>query len=146
RSILNNRGKDIENFADAILADVKDFTGEVGAIDDISLLIIELAWDEAIDIIKSAKKQVIIHRYLDAIEILETGLEKYPDNLKILYNLSKNYFRVNNFNKAIQTIEQYLVRDNKNKYAYYICGAAYYQMMDYKTAIEQFNVALFIDT
>ena len=35
--------------------------------------------------------------------------------------------------------------DKKNKFAYYINGAAHYQMMDYRTAIEKFNLALGID-
>ena len=31
-----------------------------------------------------------------------------PDNQKIMYNLAKNYFRVNNYRKAIDTIEKYI--------------------------------------
>lgn len=134
-----------DDFADAILDDVKEFTGEIGAIDDISLLVIELVWDEAVDVVKDAKKLINNHKYLEAIELLENGLEKYPDNMKILYNLGKNYFRVNNFSKSIKTMNEYLKRDTRNKFAYYICGASHYQMMDFRSAAEQLNLALALD-
>ncbi len=144
-SIMSNRELHGDDFTEAILHDVKSFIGEIGAIDDISLLVIELVWDEAIDIVKNAKKQITNHKYLEAIEILENGLVKYPDNMKILYNLAKNYFRVNNYSKSIKIMEDYLQRDTRNKFAYYICGASYYQMLDFKNASENFNLALAID-
>ena len=146
KSILRNRNKEIDDFTESLIDEVKEYMGSAGAIDDISLLIIELVWDEAIDIVKSSRKFVINHKYLDAIEVLENGLEKFPGNLKILYNLAKNYFRVNNYSKAVQIIEMYIQKDKKNKFAYYINGASHFQMMDYKTSIEQFNMALTIDS
>ena len=145
RSILGHRGKDLEDFTEAIISDVRAHMGDVGALDDITLFIIELAWDEAIDTVKSSKKMVAAHKYLEAIELLENGLEKFPGNQKILYNLAKNYFRVNNYSKAVGTIEKYIEKDKKNKFAYYINGASYYQMMDYKAAVEEFNLAIAID-
>jgi len=145
KTIKRNAGLNGDEFTDAILDDVNEFTGEIGAIDDISILVIELVWDEAIDVVKEAKKMINNHKYLEAIEVLENGLEKYPENMKILYNLGKNYFRVNNFSKSIQIIQEYLKRDTRNKFAYYICGASYYQMMDFKAATEQLNLALAID-
>ncbi len=42
-------------------------------------------------------------------------------------------------------MEKYIQKDKKNKYAYYILGASKFQMLDYNAAIEQFNLALFID-
>jgi sigma-B regulation protein RsbU (phosphoserine phosphatase) len=144
-SIKRNAGLNGDEFTDAILDDVSEFIGEIGAIDDISLLVIELVWDEAVEVVKESKKMINNHKYLEAIEVLENGLEKYPGNMKILYNLGKNYFRVNNFNKSIQIIQEYLKKDKRNKFAYYICGASYYQMMDFKSATEQFNFALAID-
>lgn len=145
RSILVNKDKDLEEFTEALIADVRSYMGDMGSIDDITLLVIELAWDEAIDIVKSSRKMIAAHKYLDAIELLENGLERFPGNQKILYNLAKNYFRVNNYSKAVQTIGKYLEKDKKNKFAYYINGASYYQMMDYKAAIDQFNLAVAID-
>jgi len=144
-SLNRNRNLRGDDFTDAILNDVKKFIGDIGAIDDISLLVIELVWDEAIDVVKNARQMINNHKYLEAIEILENGLLKYPDNLKILYNLAKSYFRVNNFSKSIETMNIYLEHDTKNKFAYYICGASYYQMMNFDNAAEQFQLALAID-
>lgn len=144
-SILKHKEEDLESFIDSLLVDVRDHIGTMGAIDDISILVVELAWDEAIDIIKYSKKMINSHKYLEAIDMLESGLKKYPDNQKILYNLGKNYFRINNFSKAVQTLDRYIENDKKNKFAFYINGAAHYQMMDYRTAIEKFNLALGLD-
>lgn len=144
-SILQHKEEELETFIDSLLIDVREHIGNMGAIDDISILVIELAWDEAIDIIKYSKKMINSHKYLEAIEMLESGLTKYPDNQKILYNLGKNYFRINNFSKTVQTLDKFIENDKKNKFAYYINGAAHYQMMDYRSAIEKFNFALGID-
>lgn len=145
KSILKHKDLGLNDFTEVILRDVQNHIGEMGAIDDISLLIVELVSDEAIDIIKSSKKLINSHKYLDAIELLENGLEKYPDNQKILYNLGKNYFRVNNYNKAVQILDRYIKKDKKNKFAFYVNGASHYQMMDFKNAIENFIAAIQID-
>ena len=39
----------------------------------------------------------------------------------------------------------FFAKAEKNKFAYYIIGAAHYQMMDYRNAIDKFNLALSID-
>jgi len=146
KSIINHKDLGLEEFTESILRDVHNHIGEMGAIDDISLLIVELVSDEAIDIIKNSKKLINNHKYLDAIELLEIGLEKYPENQKILYNLGKNYFRVNNYNKAVQTLDRYIKKDKKNKFAFYVNGASHYQMMDFRNAIENFIAAIQIDS
>jgi len=145
KSIIKHNDLNLNDFTEAILHDVLNHIGEMGAIDDITLLIVELVSDEAIDIIKTSKKLINTHKYLDAIELLENGLEKYPENQKILYNLGKNYFRVNNYNKAVQILDRYIKKDKKNKFAFYVNGASYYQMMDFKNAIENFIAAIQID-
>ncbi len=145
KSIIDNKDLHIDEFTESILRDVHNHIGEMGAIDDITLLIVELVADEAIDIIKNSKRLINNHKYLDAIELLENGLEKYPDNQKILYNLGKNYFRVNNYNKAVQLLDRYIKKDKKNKFAFYVNGASHYQMMDFKSAIENFISAIQID-
>jgi sigma-B regulation protein RsbU (phosphoserine phosphatase) len=144
-SIKAHKDLNLDEFTDAVLRDVLNHIGEMGAIDDITLLIVELVLDEAIDIVKSSKRLVNNHKYLDSIELLENGLEKYPDNQKILYNLGKNYFRVNNYNKAVQILDRYIRKDKKNKFAFYVNGASHYQMMDFKSAIENFISAIQID-
>ncbi len=143
--ILDNRDLPLEEFSDAIINSVQRFVKNAQIEDDITLLVIELARDEAVDVVKNSRKLISEHRYYDAIQLLEEGLLRYPDNQKILYALSKDYFRVNNYNKSIQNIEKYLVNDRKNKYAFYICGASYYQMMDFTTAITYYEKAMELD-
>jgi len=144
--IVRNRVMPLEEFADFILEDVQRYIGNAALEDDITLLVIELARDEAVDIIKNSKKLINSHEYYEAIELLEKGLEKFPDNQKILYNLAKNYFRVNNYSKCIEIAERYLEHDKRNKYAFYICGAAYYQMLDYQSSIRYLERAVEIDS
>jgi len=134
-----------EEFADAILGEVRQFIGNAQLVDDITFLIIELARDEAVDIIKNSKRLINAHQYDEAIAALEKGLEKFPENQKIRYNLAKNYFRVNSFRKSIDTMNNYIERDKMNKNAYYIAGAAYYQLGDFDNAIVFFDSALELD-
>ncbi len=143
---LQNRGMGLDEFADSIIDDVNTHIGSTQVEDDLTLLVIELARDEAVDLIKNAKKLVSTHKYNEALEILQHGLEKFPGNQKILYNLAKNYFRVNNYARTIELISQYLENDERNKYAFYIAGAANYQMYDYQRAIEMFEKAVDLDT
>ncbi len=136
----------LEEFSNTLIDDLQRHIGDAELQDDITLLVIELARDEAVDIVKKSKKLITTHKYYEAIEILEDGLVKFPDNQKILYNLTKNYFRVNNYSKAIHYIERYIVHDKMNKYAFYILGSCYYKMLDYNYAIEQFEKALELDS
>ncbi|HPV43484.1 MAG TPA: SpoIIE family protein phosphatase [Spirochaetota bacterium] len=134
-----------EEFAEAIINDVRQFMGGAQLVDDITLLVVELSRDEAVDIIKNSKRLINAHEYQEAIEVLEKGFKKYPENQKILYNLAKNYFRVNSFRKAIDRIQAYIENDKMNKNAYYIGGASYYQLGDFDSAIEYFEKGLEID-
>ncbi|HPK44281.1 MAG TPA: SpoIIE family protein phosphatase, partial [Spirochaetota bacterium] len=117
---LKNRHLPLEDFTSFIIEDVQRFKGKAPVEDDITLLVIELARDEAVDIIKQSKKLIDEHKYYEAIDYLERSLTLYPNNRKLIYNLAKNYFRVNNFGKASELIEQYLEMDKRNKYAYYV--------------------------
>lgn len=144
-AILRNRHLSAEDFAEAIIGDVRHYMGSAQLVDDITLLVVELARDEAVDIIKNSKRLINAHQYQEASEVLEKGFKKYPDNQKILYNLAKNYFRVNSFRKAIDRIQAYTGNDKMNKNAYYIGGASYYQLGDFDNAISYFDKALEID-
>jgi tetratricopeptide (TPR) repeat protein len=144
--IVKNRHLHAEEYADAILVDVRRFIGNAQLFDDITCLVIELVRDEAVDIIKNAKGLINSHQYDEAIALLERGLKTHPDNQKITYNLAKNYFRVNNYRRAIDTIERYIEGDTMNKNAYYIGGAANYQMGEFDAAVEYFEHALELDS
>jgi phosphoserine phosphatase RsbU/P len=143
--ISRNRTRPAEEFADAILSDVRQFIGNAALVDDITCLVIELSRDEAVDIIKNSKRLINTHQYQEAISVLDKGLAKYPDNQKILYNLAKNHFRVNNYGKAISTIQAYIDNDKMNKNAFYIGGASYYQLGDFDNAIAFFEKSLELD-
>jgi len=143
--IKRSRALPVEGFADAVMNDVRQFIGNEQLVDDITCLVIELARDEAVDIIKNSKQLINAHQFDEAISVLEKGLKKFPENQKILYNLSKNYFRMNDYGKAIKSIEHYIVNDKMNKNAYYICGAAYYQLGDFDNAVSYFEKALELD-
>ncbi len=144
-SIRRHRNLPAEEFAEAIIFDVRQFIGNAQLVDDITFLVVELSRDEAVDIIKNSKRLINAHQYQEANEILEKGFKKYPDNQKILYNLAKNYFRVNSFRKAIDRIQAYIDNDKMNKNAYYIGGASYYQLGDFENAISYFDRSLEID-
>ncbi|MCP4134860.1 MAG: SpoIIE family protein phosphatase [bacterium] len=144
--ICENKHLPLEEYANYLIEDVQRYIGNAQVEDDITLLVIELARDEAIDIVKNSRKLLNTHKYYEAISLLEGGLDKFPENQKILYNLGKNYFRVNNYNKSIEFIERYIANDKRNKYAFYIGGAAYFQLQDYKNAIEYLEDSLKIDS
>ncbi len=144
--ILDNRNLPLDEFADYIIKDVHEYMGHAQLEDDLTLLVIELARDEAVNMVKQSRKMVSSHEYYKAIELLEESLNKFPGNQKILYNLGKNYFRVNDYNKCIQIIERYLEHDKRNKYAYYISGAAYYQIMDIENAVKHLERAVDLDS
>ncbi|MBP7738808.1 MAG: SpoIIE family protein phosphatase [Spirochaetes bacterium] len=144
-AIRMHRHLPAEDFAEAIIGDVRRYMGSAQLVDDITFLVLELARDEAVDIIKNSKRLINAHQYQEASEVLEKGFKKYPENQKILYNLAKNYFRVNSFRKAIDRIQAYIENDKMNKNAYYIGGASYYQLGDFENAITYFDKALEID-
>lgn len=144
-SITKNSDLDTDNFTSELIRDVNNYKAGTEPADDTSLIVIELYRNEPVEIIKSSKILIDNFKYPEAVELLENGLEKYPDNLQLLYHLGKNYLRVDNYNAAVQVLEKYLETDNKNKYAFYVIGACFYQMMDYKKAIENFNNAISID-
>ncbi len=143
--IRKNRNLELEDFTSSIIEDVQRFIGKHTLEDDITVLVIELAHDPAVDIIKRSKKLTDENRFFEAIENLETGLEQYPDNGKLLYNLAKVCFRINNYEKTIESINKYLLSEKRNKFAYYLGGAAYYQLADLAKAIDYLEEALRID-
>lgn len=143
--VLKNRSLPIEDFTSSIIEDVQRFIANTPVADDITLLVVELARDEAVDIIKTSKRLVAENKYYEAIDHIERGLSLYPDNRKLMYNLAKSHFRVNNYEQAAECIRRYTEHDKRNKYAYYIGGAAYYQMGDFNSAVEMLENAMGLD-
>ncbi|MCX7680178.1 MAG: SpoIIE family protein phosphatase [Spirochaetes bacterium] len=143
--ILKNRHLSLDDFASFIIEDVQRFVGNAPVEDDITLIVLELVRDEAVDLIKKSQKLVSEQKIYEAIEILERGLTIFKDNRKLMYNLAKYYFKVNNYGKTVEYTGNYLKQDKTNKYVYYLGGAAFYQMFDYKNAAEYLENAVRID-
>ncbi len=143
--VLKNRNLPLEDFTSSIIEDVQRFIANTPVADDITLLVVELARDEAVDIIKTSKRLVAENKYYEAIDHIERGLSLYPENRKLMYNLAKSHFRVNNYEQAAECIRRYTEHDKRNKYAYYIGGAACYQMGRYQDAVEMLENALGLD-
>lgn len=143
--VLKNRHLALEDFTSFIVEDVQRFVGNAPVEDDITLLVLELVRDEAVDLVKQARKLAEDHKIYEAIEVLERGLVVFKDNRKLIYNLAKYYFRVNNYGKTVEYTGNYLKQDKKNKYAYYLGGAAFYQMFDYKNAADFLENAVRLD-
>ena len=145
-TIVKNCHLPLEEFTNFIIEDVQNFIGNASIEDDLTLFVIELSIDEAVQVIRKAGELINKFDYNEAVEVLEAGLISYPDNPKILYNYAKNLFRVDNFKKCNEIIEKYIENDKRNKFAYYIAGSAYYQLMDYEKAAEYFKTALKLDS
>jgi phosphoserine phosphatase RsbU/P len=145
KNIIRNRGLELKEFTNSIIEDLQNFISGSKIQDDITLLVIELKRDETIDIVKNIKILTDEKEYKKAIDILKAGLEQYPDNQKLLYNLAKTYLRTNEFSQVIKIIKKYIEKDKDNKFAYYLAGAASYKISDYGEAIGYFQQALAID-
>ncbi|MFC1669434.1 SpoIIE family protein phosphatase [Spirochaetota bacterium] len=144
-SIIKNKALPLAKFSDKIIEDVRNFIGGKDFQDDVTLLVVELKRDEAVDIVKEADRLINVDRDEEAISLLEKGRQDHPDNKKISYNLAKIYFRILEYEKAIESIEKYIARNRRNKYAFYISGASHYKLGNYTSAIDNFDRSLQID-
>ncbi len=145
RVILQGKNLELREFTNFIIEDLQNFTSGSQIQDDITLLVIELKRDETVDLIKNSKILSDEKKYFEAIDLLKKGLDQFPDNQRLLYNLAKTYFKANSFKKVVSTINSYLEKDKDNKFAYYLAGAAAYKLTDYEDAIEFFQKALSVD-
>jgi phosphoserine phosphatase RsbU/P len=143
--ILQNKNLDLREFTNFIIDDLQNFISGSQIQDDITLLVIELKRDETVDIIKNIKNLSNEKKYFEAIDLLKKGLERFPDNQRLQYNLAKTYFKANDFRKVITTINKYIEKDKDNKFAYYLAGAAAFKLLDFEEAIEFFQKALGLD-
>ncbi len=142
---LKHRNLPLEEFIDSLVLDLQNFMGVTPMQDDVTLLIVELEKDEALEIMRTVKHLINENKFNEAIDRLRSGLALYPDNQKLLYNLGKNYFRVNDIENAIACFSRYVEKDKTNKYAYYIGGTAYYQKKDYDNAVRFLEEAVKLD-
>lgn len=78
----------------------------------------------------------------ECYEILEEGLEKYPESQPLLNNLSSLALADNNYILARETIEKSLKLNNKSPNALLNYGCLYFYQNNYKKAFEYFQKSL----
>jgi tetratricopeptide (TPR) repeat protein len=73
-------------------------------------------------------------------------LEKEPDNVKVLVNLSHCYIGQRKFDAALRTIKRALELDPENAFAYNNLGTYWFLKGDYNQAIQYYKKAFEIDS
>lgn len=144
--ILQNKDMQLNDFTNSIIEDLQNFVSGSQIQDDITLLVIELEKDRAIDTIRTVKSLTDRKNYAEAVSLLGKELEEYPDNQKLLYYAAKTYFLMNDYDMVLEMINRYLKNETNNKYAYYLAGAAHFKKADYESAIDLFLKAVNIDS
>ena len=81
----------------------------------------------------------------EGYEILEEGLEKYPESQPLLNNLSSLALADNNYILARETIEKSLQLNNKSPNALLNYGCLYFYQNNHKKAFEYFQKSLKIN-
>jgi len=69
-------------------------------------------------------------RYLDAVRVLQSGLEESPRDARLFFWLSRCYFELHDWQKAIHYAESALKLDSKNSDYHYWLGRAYAEKAD----------------
>ncbi|MBN2040422.1 MAG: SpoIIE family protein phosphatase [Spirochaetes bacterium] len=144
--ILRNRDLKLKEFTNSLIEDLQNFVAGYQVQDDITLLVIELERDPTIDMVRDVRKLNSEKKYSESVNLLTNGLEKFPENQKLLYNLAKTNFMAGDFEKVIENINKYIRLESDNKYAYYLAGAASYKLHDLDSAVDLFQKALNIDS
>lgn len=83
--------------------------------------------------------------YNKAIDILQKGLELYPNDSDILLTLSNAYIGANRTNEAIEPFKKGVAAEPENKYYRYNYGVLLLGIDDYEGAEQQFKKAIEID-
>jgi tetratricopeptide (TPR) repeat protein len=78
-------------------------------------------------------------------EILETVLEKNPEDVNVLYNLGMCYSELGDFDKSIVTLEKCVKLAPEHANALTALGFSYSRKNQNETAVEKFNAALKLD-
>lgn len=81
-----------------------------------------------------------------AIQLLEEGRTRYPNNADILLTLSNSYINAGKVDVAINAFKDGVAKDPENKYYRYNYGVLLLGKNDYDGAVEQFKKAIDIDS
>jgi tetratricopeptide (TPR) repeat protein len=80
-----------------------------------------------------------------AIQILEEGKAKFPDNSEILLRVSNAYIIAGKMDVAMNAFKEGVIKEPKNQYYRYNYGVVLLNLKQYENAIEQFKEAVSID-
>jgi tetratricopeptide (TPR) repeat protein len=80
-----------------------------------------------------------------AIQILEEGKAKFPDNSEILLRVSNAYIIAGKMDVAMNAFKEGVTKEPKNQYYRYNYGVVLLNLKQYENAIEQFKEAVSID-
>lgn len=82
-------------------------------------------------------------KQLKYAEMLEKGLDKYPDKAKAYHHIGIAYYRFReDYEKAISCFEKSIALNNKNVFVYNDLASAYAHMGEYRKALENFGNSL----
>lgn len=91
---------------------------------------------------KLAKYKLQQGKYIMAEQYSLQGLQKNPNNVSLLSILAQTYSAIEEYEKAILNYEKLIDLDEGSEFIYNKLGFAYYQVGDYKLAIDNYNVSL----
>ena len=80
-----------------------------------------------------------------AIQILEEGRAKFPDNSEILLRVSNAYISAGKMEVAMNAFKEGVIKEPKNQFYRYNYGVVLLNLKQYGDAIEQFKAAVSID-
>lgn len=80
-------------------------------------------------------------KYDEAIKIFNRLLDKSPYSAKYWIGLAKTYFNLSQFDKAIEACDFSIVADEEEGEAYCIKAHSYYQLENYRVAIDIYKTA-----
>ncbi|MFN7065387.1 MAG: tetratricopeptide repeat protein [Aquificaceae bacterium] len=73
---------------------------------------------------------------MDRLEYFKSLLEKAPDNPLFHYSLALEYFKLKDYKKTIEHLENYLSRKEDEGAAYRVLAKCYEELGDYERSIE----------
>lgn len=112
-----------------ILAHVHQMLGDYnGAIDAQKNVMALKDTSEAADYNNLATFYMLTDNYEDAVNVLEEGLEQYPDSVDLVQKIADSYMNVGENEKAIHTLEELISKDPENGQYHLVMGTQIYIM------------------
>ncbi len=84
-------------------------------------------------------------QYTEAVDILETGLKKNPDNIELISKLGIALVELGKLEKAFALLDLAIEKESFNPENYNYLGVAYYKKGDFSAALSYYQKALELD-